>query len=222
MKRLHIVKTDPHAEGLFEFKMSLFIEFTIDGGLKVMEVDHQKIQQAVRMILEAIGEDPSREGLVDTPLRVSKMCQEIFSGLHQDPAEIFTAIFSEKHEELVLVKEIPFYSLCEHHLIPFFGQVHIAYLPRQGRVVGLSKLARAVEVVTRRPQLQERITSVLADTMIEKLDPLGVMVVVEAEHLCMSMRGVNKPGATTVTTAARGKYAEDREARAEILQLIKK
>lgn len=187
-----------------------------------MEVDHQKIQQAVRLILEAIGEDPSREGLRDTPLRVSNMYQEIFSGLHQDPGEIFTAIFSEEHEEVVLVKEIPFYSLCEHHLIPFFGQVHVAYLPRQGRVVGLSKLARAVEVVTRRPQLQERITSLLADTMMKKLDPLGVMVVVEAEHLCMSMRGVNKPGATTVTTAARGRYAEDPEARAEILQLIKK
>lgn len=187
-----------------------------------MQVDQQKIKQAVHMILEAIGEDPSREGLLDTPHRVAKMYQEIFSGLDQDPGEHFSAIFSEQHEQIVLVKDIDFYSVCEHHLIPFFGKAHVAYIPQNGRVVGLSKLARAVETVARRPQLQERITSTIADTMMERLTPVGVMVVVEAEHLCMSMRGVNKPGTTTVTFATRGSFADDENARAEILQLIKK
>lgn len=187
-----------------------------------MQVDQQKIRQAVHMILEAIGEDPEREGLLDTPHRVAKMYQEIFSGLDQDASEHFSVIFNEQHEELVLVKDITFYSACEHHLVPFFGRVHVAYLPRAGRVVGLSKLARAVETIARRPQLQERITTELADTMMRKIDPIGVMVVVEAEHLCMSMRGVNKPGATTLTFAARGEFAENDATRAEILQLIKK
>lgn len=185
-----------------------------------MRVDHEKIQTAVRMILEAIGEDPDREGLRDTPARVARMYEEVFVGLEQDPGEYFSVIFSEEHEELVLVKDIPFFSMCEHHLVPFYGKAHVGYIPRGGRVTGLSKLARAVEAVARRPQLQERITSIVADTIMEKLDPHGVIVVVEAEHMCMTMRGVKKPGSKTVTSAVRGVFAEDPAARAEALSLI--
>ncbi|SEN27787.1 GTP cyclohydrolase I FolE [Lihuaxuella thermophila] len=185
-----------------------------------MEVDHQKIEEAVRMILEAVGEDPNREGLIDTPKRVARMYQEIFSGLREDPKEHFSVIFSEDHEELVLVKDIPFFSTCEHHLVPFFGKAHVGYIPRGGRVTGLSKLARAVEAVARRPQLQERITATVADAIMEKLDPHGVIVVVEAEHMCMTMRGVRKPGAKTVTSAVRGVFAKDPTTRAEALSLI--
>lgn len=187
-----------------------------------MQVDQQKIEQAVRMILEAIGEDPNREGLLETPIRVAKMYQEIFSGLHQDVREHFSVFFNEQNEDCVLVKDITFYSICEHHLIPFFGKVHIAYIPDNGRVVGLSKLARAVDTVTRRPQLQERITSLLADAIMQRLEPKGTMIVVEAEHLCMSMRGVKKPGSETVTIATRGVFEENQKARAEILQLIER
>ncbi len=184
-------------------------------------VDLAKIEDAVKQILEAIGEDPEREGLLDTPKRVAKMYSDIFSGLNEDPREYFHTIFGEEHEELVLVKDIPLYSMCEHHLVPFYGVAHVAYIPRNGKVTGLSKLARAVEAVAKRPQLQERITSTVADAIIEMLDPHGVMVVIEAEHMCMTMRGVNKPGAKTVTTAVRGRYAENAEARAEVLVLIK-
>ncbi|MCM3215535.1 GTP cyclohydrolase I FolE [Niallia taxi] len=184
-------------------------------------VDLAKIEDAVKQILEAIGEDPEREGLLDTPKRVAKMYSDIFSGLNEDPREYFHTIFGEEHEELVLVKDIPLYSMCEHHLVPFYGVAHVAYIPRNGKVTGLSKLARAVEAVAKRPQLQERITSTVADAIIEMLDPHGVMVVIEAEHMCMTMRGVNKPGAKTVTTAVRGRYAENAEARAEVLALIK-
>lgn len=186
-----------------------------------MNVDHEKIEKAVRMILEAIGENPDREGLLDTPARVARMYEEIFSGLSTDPKEYFSAIFSEKHEELVLVKDIPFYSTCEHHLVPFYGIAHVAYIPRNGRVVGLSKLARAVEAVAKRPQLQERITSTVANSIVESLNPHGVVVVVEAEHLCMTMRGVKKPGAKTVTSAVRGIFEKDAAARAEVFSLIK-
>lgn len=185
------------------------------------EVNRIQIEQAVRLILEAIGEDPNREGLVDTPKRVAKMYEEVFSGLNQDPGEYFETIFGEEHEELVLVKDIPFFSMCEHHLVPFFGKAHVAYIPRNGRVTGLSKLARAVEAVSRRPQLQERITSVIADTIMEKLDPHGTMVVVEAEHMCMTMRGVKKPGAKTVTTAVRGILSDNQLMRSEVLAFIK-
>lgn len=183
--------------------------------------DHEKIEQAVTMILEAIGEDPSREGLLDTPKRVAKMYEEVFQGLHEDPSEHFKTIFGEDHEELVLVKDIPFYSMCEHHLVPFFGKAHVAYIPRGGKVTGLSKLARAVEAVARRPQLQERITTTVADSLLESLDPHGVIVVVEAEHMCMTMRGVQKPGSKTVTLAVRGVFTTDAAARAEVLSLIK-
>ncbi|WHY84451.1 GTP cyclohydrolase I FolE [Neobacillus novalis] len=185
------------------------------------EVNRAQIEEAVRLILEAIGEDPNREGLLDTPKRVAKMYEEVFSGLTEDPKQHFETIFSEDHEELVLVKDIPFYSMCEHHLVPFFGKAHVAYIPQNGRVTGLSKLARAVEAVAKRPQLQERITSTIADSMMEKLNPHGVMVVVEAEHMCMTMRGVKKPGSKTVTTAVRGVLADDAIARSEVLTLIK-
>ncbi|ETI66477.1 MULTISPECIES: GTP cyclohydrolase I FolE [Neobacillus] len=185
------------------------------------EVNRAQIEEAVRLILEAIGEDPNREGLLDTPKRVAKMYEEVFSGLNEDPKQHFETIFSEDHEELVLVKDIPFYSMCEHHLVPFFGKAHVAYIPQNGRVTGLSKLARAVEAVAKRPQLQERITSTIADSMMDKLDPHGVMVVVEAEHMCMTMRGVKKPGSKTVTTAVRGVLADDAIARSEVLSLIK-
>ncbi|WP_445492189.1 GTP cyclohydrolase I FolE [Niallia sp. 03133] len=185
------------------------------------KVNLAQIEDAVKLILEAIGEDPNREGLLDTPSRVAKMYSEIFSGLQENPKEYFQTIFGEDHEELVLVKDIPFYSMCEHHLVPFFGLAHVAYIPRNGKVTGLSKLARAVESVAKRPQLQERITTTVADTINDMLEPHGVMVVIEAEHMCMTMRGVNKPGTKTITTAVRGRYAESPESRAEVLSFLK-
>ncbi|AEN87784.1 GTP cyclohydrolase I FolE [Priestia megaterium] len=184
-------------------------------------VNKPQIEQAVRLILEAIGEDPNREGLLDTPKRVAKMYEEVFSGLNEDPKEHFKTVFGEDHEELVLVKDIPFYSMCEHHLVPFYGKAHVAYIPKGGRVTGLSKLARAVEAVAKRPQLQERITSTVADSIVETLEPHGVMVVVEAEHMCMTMRGIKKPGAMTITSAVRGVLEQDASSRAEVLSLIK-
>jgi GTP cyclohydrolase I len=191
------------------------------GGNKMSKVNRTQIEEAVRLILEAIGEDPNREGLIDTPKRVAKMYEEVFSGMDQDPKEYFKTVFGEDHEELVLVKDIPFYSMCEHHLVPFFGKAHVAYIPRNGKVTGLSKLARAVEAVSRRPQLQERITSTIADSIRDTLEPYGVMVVIEAEHMCMTMRGVKKPGSKTVTSAVRGTFLQDSTARAEVLSLIK-
>ena len=184
-------------------------------------VNRTQIEDAIRLILEAVGENPNREGLLDTPKRVAKMYEEMFAGLNEDPRDHFDTIFSEEHEELVLVKDIPFYSMCEHHLVPFFGKAHVAYIPRNGKVAGLSKLARAVEAVAKRPQLQERITATVADAILEKLEPHGVMVVLEAEHMCMTMRGVKKPGSKTVTTAVRGTFANDEAARSEVLSLIK-
>ena len=185
------------------------------------EVDYGKIEKAVTMILEAVGENPDREGLLDTPKRVAKMYAEMFEGIHKDPKDYFETVFHENHDELVLVKDISFHSMCEHHLVPFYGHAHIAYIPRDGVVAGLSKLARAVETTARRPQLQERITSTVADAMMEMLNPLGVYVVIEAEHMCMTMRGIRKPGAKTVTTVARGVYEQDDIKRSEILTLIK-
>ena len=185
------------------------------------KINHSKIEEAVKMILEAVGEDPNREGLLDTPKRVARMYEEIFSGLKQDPKEYFQTVFGEEHEELVLVKDIPFYSVCEHHLVPFYGTAHVAYIPRNGRVTGLSKLARAVEAVAKRPQLQERITSTVADSILESLDPHGVMVVVEAEHMSKTMRGVKKPGAKTITSAVRGIIATESRSRAEVISKIK-
>lgn len=184
----------------------------------LMDID--RIEKAVREILEAIGEDPEREGLADTPARVARFYAEVFDGIHRDPAEEVDAFFGDEHyQEIVMVKDIPFYSLCEHHLVPFHGKAHVAYLPK-GRVTGLSKLARLVEGFARRPQMQERLTAQVADALCERLDPLGVLVVVEAEHLCMSMRGVRKPGSATVTSAVRGTMAKDPATRAEAMSLL--
>lgn len=179
------------------------------------------IEDAVRTILEAIGEDPDREGLLDTPRRVADYLEEVTAGLHRDPARHLDAVFREEHEEMVLVGDITFHSICEHHLVPFFGKAHVVYIPRRGRVVGLSKIARVVEDFARRPQLQERLTSQIADLMMEHLDARGVMVVVEAEHLCMTMRGIKKNGSRTITVAARGVIADDPSTRMEAMALIK-
>ncbi len=188
-------------------------------GEAALPVNHQKIEEAVRMILEAIGEDPDREGLVETPARVARMYEEIFSGLNRDPSETLTARFHVDHNEVVLVKDIPFYSACEHHLLPFFGLAHVAYLPRHGVVTGLSKLARLVDLVAKRPQIQERMTNIVADTLEHDLEAAGVMVVIEAEHLCMTMRGIKKPGSKTVTIASRGAY-EDPQRQQEVLRML--
>ena len=186
-----------------------------------MAVDQAKIRKAVRDILEAIGEDPDREGLVGTPDRVARMYEEIFCGLHQDPREHLKVLFAdEKHEEMVVVKDIPFYSSCEHHLVPFFGKAHVVYIPKDGRLTGLSKLARVIETIAKRPQLQERITKDTANIIMEVLRTYGVMVVVEAEHMCMTMRGVKKPGSKTVTSAVRGVFESDALARSEAMALI--
>lgn len=186
-------------------------------------MDKKRIENAVREILFAIGEDPDREGLVDTPKRLANMYEEIFSGLREDPEKHLEIYFQdEKYDELVLVKDIPFYSMCEHHLVPFFGKAHVAYLPKNGKLTGLSKLARVVETVAKRPQLQERITATVADTLMKKLDPYGVIVVIEAEHMCMTMRGVQKPGSKTVTSAVRGVFKTDPRSRAEVMSIINK
>lgn len=184
-------------------------------------MDRDKIAQGVRLILEGVGEDPTREGLARTPERVADMYEEIFAGLGQDPAEHFCVTFNEGHQEMVLVKDIPLYSVCEHHLLPFMGRVHVGYIPsKDGRICGLSKLARVVDVFAKRPQVQERLTSQVADTIIEHLKPQGVIVVIEAEHLCMSMRGVKKPGALTMTSAVRGIFERNPATRAEAMSLI--
>ncbi len=171
-------------------------------------VDQKKIEQAVRLLLEGIGEDVTREGLIDTPARIARMYEEIYKGMDEDAAVHLSKTFSVDNNEIVVVKDITFYSICEHHLMPFYGKAHIAYLPN-GRVVGISKLARTVEVYARRPQIQEKLTAQIADAIMEHLAPQGVMVMLEAEHLCMTMRGVEKPGSRTVTMATRGRFAED-------------
>lgn len=189
--------------------------------LKEGKMDKEKIRRAVRDILEAIGEDPDREGLKETPDRVARMYEEIFCGIFQDPREHLKVTFPEEsHEEMVIVKDIPFYSCCEHHLVPFFGKAHVVYIPKGGRLTGLSKLARVVETIAKRPQLQERIAKETADIIMEELRPYGVMVVIEAEHMCMTMRGVKKPGSKTVTSAVRGVFAKDIATRTEAMNLI--
>ncbi|MEA3407939.1 MAG: GTP cyclohydrolase I FolE [Chloroflexota bacterium] len=182
-------------------------------------IDKKKICKAVEEILIAIGEDPQREGLLRTPERVADMYEEIFAGMSRDPAEVLRVGFEENHEEMVILKDIPFYSMCEHHLLPFHGKAHIGYIP-SGRVVGISKLARTVEIVSRRPQLQERMTSEIADAIMGNLSPRGVGVVIEAEHLCMTMRGIRKPGSIAITSANRGIFRSRKETRAEFLSLI--
>lgn len=184
-------------------------------------MDREKIEQGVRLILEGVGEDLDREGLLDTPRRVASMYEEIFAGLHEDPSEHFKVMFNEGHREMILVRDIPVYSVCEHHLVPFIGRAHVAYIPgNDGRICGLSKITRVVDVFARRPQVQERLTSQIAETIVEYLDPAGVMVVIEAEHLCMSMRGVRKAGTTTTTSAVRGIFQTNAATRSEALSLI--
>ena len=182
--------------------------------------DHEKLVTAGRLILEAIGEDPEREGLRETPERIARMYEEVFSGLHRDPTENVKTIFTEEYDEVVLVKDIPFSSMCEHHLLPFSGKAHVAYLP-SGKVLGISKIARAVEAYAKRPQVQERLTNQVADLIEHAADPRGVAVVFEASHTCMTMRGVNKPGSVVLTSAMRGLFRANTATRNEVMGLIR-
>jgi len=179
-----------------------------------------QIEKAIKIILETIGEDITRKGLRETPKRVARMYKDIFSGLQANPEEVLGKVFHEEYNELVLLKKIPLYSMCEHHLLPFFGQAHIAYLPDGKRIVGISKLARLVDIYAKRPQVQERLTNQIADTIMKVLQPQGTMVVIEAEHMCMIMRGVKKPGTKIVTSAMRGIFLRDIRTRSEALNLI--
>ncbi len=189
-----------------------------EGGL----FDQQKVEQAVALLLEGLGEDPGRRGLKETPRRVAEMYREILSGMHEDPEAIVDVGFAEGHDEMVMVRDIPLYGLCEHHLVPFVGRAHLAYIPsKDGRITGLSKLARVVDVLAKRPQMQERLTTQVADVLESALRPQGVFVVMEAEHLCISMRGVKKPGSMTVTSAVRGVFKTDARTRAEAMSLIR-
>lgn len=190
-----------------------------EGG-KPRRADLNRIAQGVRMILEGIGEDPNREGLRDTPQRVADMYAELTAGMREDPAQHIVPLSGNKHDEMVIVKDIAIASLCEHHLAPFVGKCHIAYIPKNGNILGVSKLARLAETFARRLQLQERLTSEIANTLYEKLKPLGVMVVIEAEHTCMTLRGVKKPGAQTVTSAVLGGFRKDSRTRAEAMAFI--
>jgi GTP cyclohydrolase IA len=184
-------------------------------------IDLPRIERAVREILVAIGEDPDRDGLIDTPARVARAYAEQFSGLTQHPEDVLGTVFDADHDELILVRDIEVYSTCEHHLVPFFGTAHVAYIPNEkGQITGLSKLARLVDVYARRPQVQERMTSQIADALMRVLEPRGALVVIEAEHLCMSMRGVRKPGAKTVTSAVRGIIRDSARTRAEAMSLL--
>ncbi|HSK37135.1 MAG TPA: GTP cyclohydrolase I FolE [Actinomycetota bacterium] len=183
--------------------------------------DQDKVERGVRLILEGIGEDLDRDGLNDTPARVARMYAEITSGLREDPTRALDAVFDEGHDEMVMIRDIPMASICEHHLIPFVGKAHVAYVPNEkGRITGLSKLARLVDGLSRRPQVQERLTAQIADAMVDRLEPRGALVVIEAEHLCMSMRGVRKPGAITVTSAVRGMFRDSMSTRMEAMNLL--
>jgi GTP cyclohydrolase I len=185
-------------------------------------VDHARAEAAVRELLIAVGEDPDREGLRDTPARVARSYEEIFAGLYADPDAALDRTFDEQHQELILVKDIAMFSTCEHHLVPFHGMAHVGYIPSaSGRVTGLSKIARVVDLYARRPQVQERLTGQIADALVRKLNPRGVIVVIEAEHLCMGMRGIRKPGARTTTSAVRGMFESSPSSRAEALALIR-
>lgn len=183
-------------------------------------IDHEKIKEAVRLLLEGIGEDVNREGLKETPDRIARMYDEIYGGLDEDASEHLSKVFTVDHNEMVLEKDIVFYSTCEHHLMPFYGRAHVAYIP-DGKVVGLSKLARTVEVYARRPQIQEQMTGQIADAIMEHLKPQGVMVMVEAEHMCMTMRGIKKPGSRTVSIAARGVFEENEMLQNRFFQMVR-
>lgn len=184
-------------------------------------VDKQKVEQAIRLLLEGIGEDITREGLIDTPDRIARMCEEIYGGLDQEADHNLLKQFPVENNEIVLEKDITFYSMCEHHLMPFYGKAHLAYIP-DGKVTGLSKLARTVEVYARRPQIQERLTVQIADALERALSPKGIMVMLEAEHTCMTMRGVKKPGSKTITTVTRGAFKEDKELQKMFLSMVGK
>jgi len=189
--------------------------------LPTSDFDQARAELAVRELLIAIGEDPDRQGLIDTPGRVARAYKEMFAGLYTDPDEVLGTTFDEQHDEMVLVKDIPMYSTCEHHLVAFHGVAHVGYIPgKDGRITGLSKLARVVDLYAKRPQVQERLTAQVADALMRKLDPRGAIVVMEAEHLCMAMRGIRKPGAVTTTSAVRGQLKTDAASRAEALELI--
>ncbi len=193
-----------------------------DGSFHAPNFDQARAEAAIRELLLAAGEDPDRDGLKDTPARVARSYRELFAGLYTDPDEVLSKTFDEAHEELVLVRDIPVYSQCEHHLLPFHGNAHIGYIPNsQGRVTGLSKLARLVDLYAKRPQVQERLTSQVADALVRRLEPRGVIVVVDAEHLCMGMRGVRKAGSTTTTSAVRGIFRSSASSRSEALSLIR-
>ena len=184
--------------------------------------DQERAEAAVRELLLAVGEDPDREGLQETPARVARAYKEVFAGLHSDPTEVLHRTFAENHQELVLVRDIPSYSTCEHHLVPFYGTAHIGYIPgKDGHVTGLSKLARLADLYAKRPQVQERLTSQIADALVDVLGAQSVIVVIECEHLCMAMRGIRKPGATTTTSAVRGGFQSNPASRAEVLSLIR-
>ncbi len=186
---------------------------------KNVTINKAKIEKAVASIIEAIGEDPKREGLVDTPRRIAEMYAEIFGGIYEDPGEELRVGFEEGHQEMVILKDIPFYSMCEHHFLPFHGLAHVGYIP-SGRVVGASKIGRVVEILAKRPQLQERLTTQIANTIVSVLEPKGVAVVIQAEHLCMTMRGVKKPGSNIVTSAMRGLFQKNPVTRSEFLSLV--
>ena len=204
-----------------EGRTGLFGVIDDGAGHRRHAVDLPRIERAVREILLAIGEDPERDGLLATPHRVARMYEEVFAGIGEDPGEHLSVMFEADHEEMVMVKDIPVYSVCEHHLVPWFGRAHVAYIPNEdGRITGLSKLARLVDGYSRRPQVQERLTSQVADRLESVLAPRGVLVVVEAEHLCMSMRGVRKPGALTVTSAVRGLMRDSAVTRSEAMSFI--
>lgn len=185
-------------------------------------MNRKKIEKGVRLLLEGMGEDPERPGLRRTPERVAAMFEEIFSGLGEEPEDLLKPIEGEHHDEMVMLKNIPFYSVCEHHLLPFFGRAHIAYIPEKGRIVGIGELAKALEILAKRPQVQERLTAQLADIIMDRLKPKGAMVIIDAEHLCLSMRGIKKPGSRTVTSAVRGIFRSKQSTRDEMLELLKK
>jgi GTP cyclohydrolase IA len=194
---------------------------TRTAPFRIRTFDQQRAEAAIRELLLAIGEDPERDGLQDTPARVARAYREMFAGLYTDPDTVLNTMFDEEHDELVIVKEIPLYSTCEHHLVSFHGVAHVGYIPGdEGKVTGLSKIARLVDLYAKRPQVQERLTSQIADALVKKLDPRGAIVVIEAEHLCMAMRGVRKPGAVTTTSAVRGLFKTNAASRAEALDLI--